>query len=381
MTKIVDRGSNADIFYLDFAKAFDKVSHKLLLVKLQAKGIEGKLLAWISDWLLGRTQRVKVGRENSDCSDVDSGIPQGTVLGPPLFIIYIDDLDDAVIELDLIMKFADDTKGMQEIKSEEDRQKLQRTLDKLVEWATKWSMEFNVKKCKIVHVGHRNPGYKYVLNGEELQEAEEEEDIGRLVHKSLKPSKQCHKAAATASVVLRQITKNFHYRDRRTFRNLYCQYIRPHLEFSTPAWSPWTAADIEVLEKVQRRAVSMMVGLVGATYDEKCLEANLEKLTVRRQKADLIQVFKYIHARDQTVTEEFFEKVTVGGIATRQNSDPLNLKIPRTRLDIRKYGFTSRVVQDWNALDPEIKNKRTLHQFKQSLNLIYRRPVGGAAAE
>lgn len=381
LTKIIDRGSNADLFYLDFAKAFDKVSHRLLLAKLKAKGVDGKLLAWIAGWLLGRKQRVKVGTSISDPSDVDSGIPQGTVLGPPLFIIYIDDIDEAVAELDLIMKFADDTKGLQEIRNDGDRIKLQNTLDRLVEWASKWAMEFNTKKCKIIHVGNRNPGYKYVLNGEELHEVDEEKDIGVLVHKNLKPSKQCQRAAATASAVLRQIAKNFHYRDRRTFRKLYCQYVRPHLEFSTPAWSPWLATDIDVLENVQKRAVNMMVGLTGSTYEEKCAEVNLDILTVRRKMADLIQVYKYIHAEDQSVTNEMFEKVTVRGAETRQSSDPLNLRQPRARLDIRKYGFTSRVVHDWNSLPPEIKNKRTLHQFKQSLKLLYRRPVVGAAAE
>ncbi len=338
-------------------------------------------MAWIAEWLQGRTQRVRVGKALSDPSDVDSGIPQGTVLGPPLFVIYIDDLEEAVKELDLLLKFADDTKGLQEIKNEGDQRKLQNTLDRLTEWARKWAMEFNVKKCKIIHVGHNNPGYEYKINGEVLQEVEEEKDIGVVVHKSLKPSKQCQKAAATAGAVLRQISKNFHYRDKRVFRNLYCQYVRPHLEFSTPAWSPWLAADVEVLERIQKKAVGMIVGLKGKTYAEKCSELNLEQLTTRRLMADLIQVYKYIHMEDQSATSSLFERVTVGNIQTRQNKDPLNLKIARSRLEVRKHSFALRVVQHWNNLSPDIKGKRTLHQFKQAIKNLYRRPVGGEAAE
>jgi hypothetical protein len=116
VTKINDSGKAADIFYLDFAKAFDKVPRERLLVKMQAKGIMGKILRWVKHWLENRTQRVVVGGETSKETSVDSGVPQGTLLGPPLFIIYIDDLDEAARLADMIIKFADDTKGVKEIK-------------------------------------------------------------------------------------------------------------------------------------------------------------------------------------------------------------------------------------------------------------------------
>ncbi len=155
-TRIIDSGSNADMFYLDFAKAFDKVPHARLLEKLQSKGVGGQLLKWIEDWLKGRTQRVKVGGELSEKCSVESGVLQGTVLGPPLFVVYIDNLEEAKEELDLILKFADDTKGLQEIRGIDDNRKLQTALDKLVEWADRWAMQFNVKKCKIIHMGNNN---------------------------------------------------------------------------------------------------------------------------------------------------------------------------------------------------------------------------------
>ena len=164
VTKTIDNGKSADIFYLDFAKAFDKVPRELLLLKLKAKGVTGRIFNWIKTWLTNRTQQVKMGNCSSKKSEVKSGVPKGTVLGPPLFTIFIDYLDDYAVLLDLLMKFADDTKGIKEINGPEDRDNLQLTLDNLCEWARIWGMTFNVKKCKIMHVGNRNPNYEYFMH-------------------------------------------------------------------------------------------------------------------------------------------------------------------------------------------------------------------------
>jgi hypothetical protein len=131
-----------------------------------------------------------------------------------------------------LIKFADDNKDIKVIESQEDRDKLQETLDSLWEWAKLWSMEFNVAKCKIMHVGRTYPQYKYTMNGIPLKEIEEETDVGVIVHKSLKPTRQCEKAANTAGAVLRLLQRNFHYRDKRTFLKLYKQYVRPHMAFA-----------------------------------------------------------------------------------------------------------------------------------------------------
>jgi hypothetical protein len=252
VTKIIDEGSSADIFYLDFAKAFDKVPHERLLIKLEAKGVTGKVQEWIREWLLNRSQCVVIGDEKSQNSNVDSGMLQGTIMGPPLFTIHIDDIDIEMLLADLAVKFADDTKGVKKIESDDSRKELQQVFDNLYEWSQKWGMEFNIPKCKLMHVGRRNPEYSYSINGQELSVVEEEKDIGVIpvVQKNLKPGKQCEKSANMAAAVLRQIERNFHYRDRNVFVKLYTQYVLPHLEFSTPAWSPWLRTDIDKLENV-----------------------------------------------------------------------------------------------------------------------------------
>ncbi len=155
----------------------------------------------------------------------------------------------------LIFKFADDTKGAKAIESVMDKEKMQEALDCLCDWADKWGMAFNIAKCKVMHLGRNNPEYEYTMRGFKLGTTEEERDIGVIITKNLKPSAQCSKAAGRAMTVLGQIRRNFHYRDRHIFLRLYKQYVRPHLEFATPSWTPWLAGDKDVLEKVQEKAV------------------------------------------------------------------------------------------------------------------------------
>ena len=184
-------------------------------------------------------------------------------------MIFINDLDLAVTVIDLIRKFADDTKLGHVVATAEQRQQLQSVLDTLMAWAATWGMEFNIKKCKVLHLGHSNVNHVYTMAGEELGCTTEKKDVGVAVTADLKPSAQCARAARTAAAVLGQITRTFHYRDRNIFVRLYKQYVLPHLDFSSAAWSPWTIGDIETLEKVQKRAVAMISGLAGRTYEDR----------------------------------------------------------------------------------------------------------------
>jgi hypothetical protein len=210
--------------------------------------------------------------------------------------------------IELILKFADDTKGLKEITSDRDRKILQEMLDGLCEWARKWAMSYNIPKCKIMHVGRNNPRYKYYMEGEELKTVEEETDIGVLITSSLKPSRQCERAPNTAGAVLRLIQRNFHYRDRKVFMMLYKRYVRPHLEFSSPARSPWAVADIQRIKSVQRKAVAMISGLAAGSYEEKCREIGLQTLQERRVDQDMAQVFRYKEGTGRIV-QNMFEKI------------------------------------------------------------------------
>jgi Reverse transcriptase (RNA-dependent DNA polymerase) len=372
VTKAVDCGDPVDIFYLDFSKAFDKVPKERLMVKIRAKGVTGKLADWLQEWLTDRVQVVKVRNESSDEQKVESGVPQGTVMGPCLFKIHIDDLDDLIVHLvDLLSKFADDTKGAKIIKSIQDCIQLQEALNKLCEWAQRWGMAFNEKKCKIMHVGKNNPEHEYYMNGVRLAAVEEEKDVGVIVHKSLKPARQCEKAAATATGILMQLAKNFHYRDKQIFARLYTQYVRPHVEFATPVWSPWLQSDIKTIEKVQERAIKMMTGLKSVSYEDRCKEAGLETLENRRKLQDMAQTYKLVHGIDRIERIGLFSHIPAG--RTRLAADPLNMRSEQAKTDIRKNFFTQRIVQSWNQISSINKNCKNIHAFKS----IYRHQMAG----
>ena len=370
LTKLVDEGHNIDVLYLDFAKAFDKVPHQRLLRKLEAYGIAGKVLAWIESWLTGRMQRVVLNGVVSDWDYVSSGVPQGSVLGPTCFVVFIDDLDEVVDLVNgFIYKFADDTKYGKTVVDEADREQMQQCIDKLLEWADNWQMEFNSSKCKILHVGNTNPRFTYTMGGYApggalLESVEKEKDIGVLIHESLKPSYQCAKAAAKANAVLGQMSRAFHYRDKFVWLRLYKTFVRPHLEFAVQAWSPWLKGDIELLEKVQRRALGMVKGLRGVTYAEKLKEVGMYSLYDRRVRGDMIQIWKVIHGQCILDSSMLQLAGTQHSRTTRHTSKALNLARIPARLDVRRHFFSVRSVEIWNNLPSQLQAIDNLDQFK-----------------
>jgi len=165
VTSSVDSKQNVDTIYLDFAKAFDKVPHQRLLLKLRAHGIDGAVCDWIGAWLRDRWQKVRLEGSCSSWRQVFSGVPRGSVLGPVLFLIFINDLE--VGTTSRILKFADGTKLFRAVVNLSDHSKLQNDLDTVCEWANRWQMKFNVSKCKVMHYGRQNtgvePSYCYIV--------------------------------------------------------------------------------------------------------------------------------------------------------------------------------------------------------------------------
>ena len=373
VTKEYDSGNALDIVYLDFAKAFDKVPHSKLIDKLKSFGIQGQILHWINNWISDRKQRVVLNGEFSEWIRVLSGVPQGSVLGPLLFIIFIDDIDIAAGDISILNKFADDTKLGQVMCSEEDKEKLQSSLDALCSWADTWDMKFNVSKCKILHVGKNNPRYNFFMNGAQLSESEEEKDLGVLVNKSLKPTSQCSEAARKANFILGSISRAFHYRDRHVFVNLYKIYVRPHLEFCTSAWSPWTEADLNILEQVQKRAIRMISGLHSESYEEKLKELNLLSLKERRERADMIQTFKILQGFSDVNPSTWFSRINHSRV-TRNATDPLNLEIQISRTNVRSNFYSVRVPRKWNSIPSVIKESSTVSIFKRRYDEYRKNP-------
>jgi len=365
ITSEVDAGTPMDLVYLDFSKAFDKVPRERLLAKLEAHKIHGKPLAWIRSWLTGRQQRVVINGKCSAWELVDSGVPQGSVLGPLCFIIFLNHDFDLLCEMiTIINKFADDSKLGNKAVTREDQITLQRCLDSLYAWTEKWGMQFNVEKCKIIHTGAKNRQFEYTSNGKNLQAVKSEKDLGVMMQSNLKPSLHCAQIARTANGILGRLLRSFHYRDRHIYIQLYKQYVRCHLEYGSPAWSPWQQKDIDVIERVQRRAVRQVSGLRSQSYEGRLIELGLESLQERRNRADQIQVFKTIRGIDNVNPDSWFQRVDINSRTTRYTSYHLNLEQQRSNLEIRKNFFTVRAITEWNNLPAEAREAKDVRKFK-----------------
>uniref|UniRef100_A0A8C3FC47 Reverse transcriptase domain-containing protein n=1 Tax=Chrysemys picta bellii TaxID=8478 RepID=A0A8C3FC47_CHRPI len=200
VTDLLDKGNAVDLIYLDFSKAFDTVPHEQLLVKLEKMGLDMKIQWWIRNWLMGRLQRVVLKGELSGWREVTSGVPQGSVLGPILFNLFITDLGTNCRSG--LIKFADDTKLGGIANSEEDRDILQGDFNDLVNWSNRNRMKFNSEKCKVMHLGMTNKNFSYKLGTHQLEITEEEKDLRVLVDRRMTMSRQCDVAVKKANAVL-----------------------------------------------------------------------------------------------------------------------------------------------------------------------------------
>ena len=194
----LDNKEQVDMAVLDFSKAFDTVPHHRLLSKLRLYGLHGNLLAWIRSFLSSRTQSILIEGHRSREDSVVSGVPQGTVLGPLLFLCFINDLPSVLDPKTAVRLFADDCLIYRSIYSQDDRKQLQRDLDSLGSWGDSWGMRFNTKKCNIMHVGNYNSSHFYQLNSEILKEVKDAKYLGLTITNDMKWSPHISSIASKA---------------------------------------------------------------------------------------------------------------------------------------------------------------------------------------
>ena len=227
-----------DVVYLDFQKAFDKVPHQRLILKLKAHGLGNDVINWIEKWLTHRRQRVIVDGEISNWKSVLSGVPQGSVLIPILFLIYINDLEEYISSK--VLKFVDHTKVF---RNDTDKKNLQDDLDKLIKWSEKWLMLFNFGKCKCIHIGHGNMDKEYKMGGAVLGRTTQEKDLVVTFSADMKVSEQCGIAASKGNQIVGLIRRTIMYKEKQLIVPLYKAIVRPHLEYCIQTWRPCRKKD------------------------------------------------------------------------------------------------------------------------------------------
>ena len=366
-TESLDRGEPLDAVYLDFKKAFDTVPHERLIGKLDSYGICGNTKEWISSFLHDRKQRVSLNGHVSKWSDVTSGIPQGSVLGPILFVVFINDLPDVVKST--VRIFADDTKLYGSATTEQDRQLIQEDIDSLSDWSDKWLLKFNTSKCGVMHLGYNNPKQDYNMrdNSNEYQGLEEtkiEKDLGVHIDNKLTFHQHVNNAVNKANRILGIIKRTFANRSTGIMKRLYTTLVRPALEYGNAVRTSRYVGDTDKMEKVQQRATRLCSDIRDLPYEERLKALKLPSMYYRRERGDMIQAYKIISGKDRINKEKLLPASHIE--RTRGHSKKLMKR--RARLNARKYSFGHRVTDSWNGLPNSVVNAKSINDFKDKLD-------------
>ena len=360
-------GEVVDCIYLDFAKAFDTVPHKRLINKLKAYGITGQVLKWIEAFLTGRSHSVKVNGVSSEINAVISGIPQGSVLGPILFIVYINDILDNISSDGFL--FADDTKILRSVTSRDDALALQSDLTILEEWSSKWLLNFNPKKCHVLSLGKfENTMYtmRYEIYGAEMEHVFEEKDLGVTIDSQLTFEEHIAAKVRVANAMVGLIRRSFSYLSCYLFRKLYLALVRPHLEYAQVVWSPHSKKLINMLENVQIRATKLVDGLKDLDYPDRLRKLNLPTLLHRRERGAMIELYKHFTVySEETLSTAFQPRQRF----TRPHKFQLMERAPGDGVNgVQANSFYFRYARMWNKLPAKVAEAETLNSFKNALD-------------
>ena len=359
-----------DIIYTDIRKAFDSVSHPKLINTLQQYKLHPLVIDWIKNFLAGRTQQVALNSSLSSPVDVLSGVPQGSIIGPLLFIIYFNDVQESAAALDdtgNIMLFADDAKVFSTVPAS-----LQQCLNSLESWLQSRQLNLASEKCFLLKITKNRSitsSYDFSINNHQLSSKPIAKDLGVYISQDLKWEYHVNYLSRIGSVISYQIRKSFKTKNIWTLIKLYTTYIRPKLEFNVPVWSPYLKKDILKIESVQRiftKSACLRCNIPFTSYNDRLEKLGLKTLEYRRKVIDLIFLFKIISQQSDLKFSDYF--------VLRNNPYSLRgskLKIePKTKFKTNQFQncFFNRVPPIWNSLPDEITSATNINIFKNKLN-------------
>jgi hypothetical protein len=368
-TECLENGGQIDVIYTDFEKAFDKVPHRRLISKMYSYGINKDIIGWVEAFLTGRRQRIRINGKLSRWRNISSGIPQGSILGPILFIIYINGLVEKCVEGSEIYLYADDAKLFRYIESEEHCKKLQEDLNNVKNWSDEWMLKLNIAKCKVMSYGRQlNYDFPYYVHEKEinyaLQKVNTINDLGVIFDSQLKFDEHIYVKINKAYSMLGIIKRNFRNISDSSFVLLYKSLVRSHLEYANAVWSPYRQKYIEKVEKVQKRATKLLSSNKGLTYEDRLKKLNLPTLVYRRHRGDMIETFKIIHGIYNV--DSTLQLLLSHNALTRGHR--FKLFQSHVHYDSRKYFFVNRIISLWNNLPDYVVTADTVNSFKNRLD-------------
>ena len=376
-----------DVIYFDFAKAFDSVNHDLLLCKLRNRyKIDGRLLKFLTDYLRDRQQCVLVGGKLSTMRNVKSGVPQGSILGPILFVLFIDDIYEGISPGTQLSLYADDTKISRPISTGSDISRLQKDIEYLHDWSLRNKMKFHPDKCKVLSVKGKIhepllsvlPFYQFVysLGGVLLDYASSEKDLGVEVTSTFDWKEQCSKVLSKANQKLGMCRRNCYFVvDENRRRVLYLTLVRSQFEHCSIIWRPVTKTQINKLEGIQKRAIKWILreeytSYSPFTYIQKCKQLKIMPIEDRFDFLDLIFFFKIVKRFVPVELPSYI--VPYNGNSRLRNSHLDNLSFtssiqPHSSTNAFAKSFFFRTHTKWNHIPYNIREIDNIAEFKSNL--------------
>ena len=361
--KELDKRNGVQMVFCDYSKAFDRVWHNGLIEKLKAHGISGTLLMWFRCYLSGRKQCVIINSHKSKFKTPTAGVPQGSVLGPLLFLIFINDLQDVITSY--LRQFADDVSTFSAYRQfTEVIQSLVPDLNSILRWSNKWLMGLNPTKTEGLNISLVNTERQQITIGNEIiMEVDFHKHLGLVFNNKATWSNQIkymYDKALKRIGVLRSLKYNF---DRKTLETLYFSYVRPIMEYASSVWDNCTMQESELLEKVQVDAARVVTGLPKfCSLQELYIETGWTSLNIRRKVRKLVLMYKIVNNLAPAYLTDILPVTVAQSQAhnLRNNSDIRNV---RTRTSLYENSFFPSTIKLWNELSNEIRNLPNLEQF------------------
>jgi hypothetical protein len=365
-TSDIEEGNTIHVAVLDFSKAFDKVPHERLLNKLKFYGVCGKINQWIRNFLTTRTQKVVCDGVASQPQRVLSGVPQGTVLGPLLFLLYINDLPDKLQNTTRL--FADDCLVYSSGTTTEHIDSLQKDLKQLEHWQNTWQMSFNPSKCSILKIStKRNPPSKPItFCGEQLDETNSHPYLGVQLDSQMNWKEHMKNTTTKGSRVLGFLQRNIWFCSKEVKATAYKTLVRPILEYASSVWDPYLKCDIKNLERIQRRAARFCLHNYKRDSSVTTMLEKLEwdTLESRRKNSRLTMLYKTMNDAVGINKNNFVEP---NPHSSSRKSNSQSLKITCIKKNVHKNSFFPRTSRDWNHLPENIVSAPSVDAFKQLL--------------
>ena len=352
----LEENANIDIVMLDFSKAFDTINISILLQKLRVIGIGGNIAKWIGNFLISRKQKVVVNKHSSQWSDVKSGVPQGTILAPLLFLIYISDIGDN-IKFSTLASYCDDSKVRNKIKDKSDGENLQKDINSVFNWTDKNLMKFNLTKFELLRIGKKQDlknEIKYKTpNNEDISESDTVKDLGIIINKQGNFEDHMKIKISKCKKVCGMILRTFMSRDATHMMCLFKTLVIPIIDYCSIVWNPHKKKHIKAIEKIQRNFTKRLTNMKDIEYYQRLKDLRLYSMERRRERYELLYIFKTMKRLVPNVGLKWKEATRRGRVLI---PPPVHKKSSCAAATMRRYSFRGKAAFLFNALPASIRN-------------------------